>query len=89
MVKNTVYLSREAVRQNEDNSYVMVLMDEVPIELPVTVGVQTPIHSEILSILEPHKKVIIGDWEKQLADAKKSNSKSSSLKKILWMIRSK
>ena len=89
MVKNTVYLSREAVRQNEDNSYVMVLMDDVPIELPVTVGVQTPIHSEILSILEPHKKVIIGDWEKQLADAKKSNSNSSSLKKILWMIRSK
>ena len=27
--------------------------------------------------------------EKQLADAKKSNSNSSSLKKILWMIRSK
>ena len=78
MVKNTVYLSREAVRQNEGNSYVMVLMDDVPIELPVTVGVQTPIYSEILSILEPHKKVIIGDWEKQLADSKKSNSKRLS-----------
>ena len=89
MVKNTVYLSREAVRQNEDNSYVMVLMDDVPIELPVTVGVQTPIYSEVLSILEPHKKVIIGDWEKLLAEVEEANKKGSSLRKILWMIRSK
>ena len=32
---------------------------------------------------------VLGDWEKVMEEAKKSSTKSSSLKKILWMIRSK
>ena len=33
--------------------------------------------------------IVVGDWKKLLADAESSGKKGSSLKKILWMIRSK
>ena len=45
--------------------------------------------SEIISGLENGQEVVVGDWEKLLADAANSGGKGSSLKKILWMIRSK
>jgi len=88
-VKNTIYISREAVRRDGDTSYAMILKVEVPNKREIKVGIQTPIYSEIISGLENGQEVVVGDWEKQLADAANSVSKGSSLKKILWMLRSK
>ncbi len=88
-VKNTVYVSRQAIRLSENKSYAVILSNELPEEIEVETGIQTPIHIEILSGLVADQEVIIGDWEKLLEEAKESNTKGSSLKKILWMIRSK
>ena len=88
-VKNTVYVSRQAIRLSENKSYAVILSNELPEEIEVETGIQTPIHIEIISGLVADQEVIIGDWEKLLEEAKESNTKGSSLKKILWMIRSK
>ena len=88
-VKNTVYVSRQAIRLSENKSYAVILNDELPKEIEVKIGIQTPIYNEILSGLVADQEVIIGDWKKLLEESKESNSKVSSLKKILWMIRSK
>ena len=88
-VKNTLYVSRQAIRLSENKSYAIILKNELPEEIEVKTGIQTPIHKEILSGLVAGQEVIIGDWEKLLEEAKESNTKGSSLKKILWMIRSK
>ena len=50
---------------------------------------KNPIFVQILSGLAPGDHVILGDWEKVLEETKNSSGKGSSLKKILWMIRSK
>ena len=88
-VKNTVYVSRQAIRLSENKSYAVILSNELPEEIEVKTGIQTPIHIEIISGLVADQEVIIGDWKKLLEEAKESNTKGSSLKKILWMIRSK
>jgi HlyD family secretion protein len=88
-IKNTTYIAREAVRETDDNFNVVILTDEVPKEIAITVGVQTPIYAEILSGINHDQEVIIGDWEKLLKEFTESNNKGSSLKKILWMLRSK
>ncbi len=88
-VIKTVYVSRQAIRLTENKSYAVILNNELPEEIEVKTGIQTPIHIEILSGLVADQEVIIGDWKKLLEEAKESNTKGSSLKKILWMIRSK
>ena len=88
-VIKTVYVSRQAIRLTENKSYAVILSNELPEEIEVETGIQTPIHIEIISGLVADQEVIIGDWEKLLEEAKESNTKGSSLKKILWMIRSK
>ena len=45
----------------------------------------TPLNFE----LENGQEVVVGDWEKLLAEVEEANKKGSSLRKILWMIRSK
>ncbi len=88
-VKDTLYIAREAVRHDGDRAYAMIQIDEMPAEVPIEVGIQTPIHAEILSGLEPGQEVVVGDWEKALAEFEESGKKGSSLRKILWLIRSK
>jgi hypothetical protein len=88
-IKNTTYIAREAVREADDSFNVVILTDEVPKEIAISVGVQTPIYAEILSGINHDQEVIIGDWEKLLKEFTESNNKGSSLKKILWMLRSK
>ena len=67
----------------------MVLKNEKPTKLFVKTGIKNPIFVQILSGLAPGDHVILGDWEKVLEETKNSSGKGSSLKKILWMIRSK
>jgi HlyD family secretion protein len=87
--RETLYLSRGAVRKEGDGFYAVILEDQKPKKIPIEIGIENPIHTQILSGLEVGQKVILGDWEKLLAEAGKKNEKGSALKKILWMIRSK
>ncbi len=87
--KDTLYVSRGAMRKNDTGFYVVILESGKPIKIPVEIGIENPIHTQILAGLEEGQKVILGDWEKLLAEAGKKNEKSSAVKKILWMIRSK
>ena len=86
-VKDTVYASRAAIRKDDEGKFVMVLKNDEPEKVKVKTGIRNPIHVQILSGLNPDDELILGDWEKILEESKEG--KSSSLKKILWMIRSK
>ena len=87
LVKDTVYATRAAIRKDDKGKYVMVLKNDDPKKVRVKTGIRNPIHAQILSGLNNDDEVILGDWEKILEESKEE--KSSSLKKILWMIRSK
>ena len=87
LVKDTVYATRAAIRKDDEGKYVMVLKNDDPKKVRVKTGIRNPIHAQILSGLNNDDEVILGDWEKILEESKEG--KSSSLKKILWMIRSK
>ena len=88
-VENTMLTSRAGIREGENEKFVMVLKNDKPEKAIVKTGIRNPIQVEIISGLNPDDEVILGDWEKVLEEAKEKNKKVSSLKKILWMIRSK
>ena len=88
-VETSIFTTRAGIREGENKKFAMVLNDDKPERVDVQTGIRNPIHVQILSGLNPGDQVILGDWEKVMEEAKKSNNKSSSLKKILWMIRSK
>ncbi len=88
-VDNTVFTTRAGIRDGEDGKFAMVLKNEKPEKIAVKTGIRNPINVQILSGLSPGDQVILGDWEKALEEAKNLSGKGSSLKKILWMIRSK
>jgi len=88
-VETSIFTTRAGIREGENKKFAMVLNDDKPERVDVQTGIRNPIHVQILSGLNPGDQVILGDWEKVMEEAKKSNKKSSSLKKILWMIRSK
>ncbi len=88
-VENTVFTSRAGIRDGEDGKFAMVLKDDKPEKIAVQTGIRNPIHVQIVSGLVPGDQVILGDWEKALEEAKSASTTGSSLKKILWMIRSK
>ncbi len=88
-VENAVFTSRAGIRDGEDGKFAMVLKDDKPEKIAVQTGIRNPIHVQIVSGLVPGDQVILGDWEKALEEAKNSSTTGSSLKKILWMIRSK
>ena len=83
------FTARAGIRNSKEGKFAMVLKNEKPTKLFVKTGIKNPIFVQILSGLSPGDRVILGDWEKVLEEAKNSSEKSSSLKKILWMIRSK
>jgi len=87
--KETLYLSRGAVRKEGDGFYTVILEDGKPKKIPIEIGIENPIHTQVLSGLEAGQKVILGDWEKLLAETGEKKKKGTALKKILWMIRSK
>ena len=88
-VESAVFTARAGIRNSKEGKFVMVLKNEKPKKLFVKTGIKNPIFVQILSGLAPGDHVILGDWEKVLEETKNSSGKSSSLKKILWMIRSK
>ena len=88
-VESAVFTARAGIRDSKDGKFAMVLKNEKPEKILVKTGIKNPIFVQILSGLAPGDHVILGDWEKVLEETKNSSEKSSSLKKILWMIRSK
>jgi len=88
-VNNTILTSRAGIREGDNEKFAMVLKNDKPEKIIVKTGIRNPIQVEILSGLNPDDEVILGDWEKVLEEAKEQSKKVSSLKKILWMIRSK
>ncbi len=86
---DTLYISRGAVRRDGEEVYVAVLEAGQPVRTPVTIGIENPIHTQIISGLELGQKIILGDYEKLLAEAGEKKDKGSSLRKILFMLRSK
>ena len=88
-VESAVFTARAGIRDSKDGKFAMVLKNEKPKKLFVKTGIKNPIFVQILSGLAPGDHVILGDWEKVLEETKNSSGKGSSLKKILWMIRSK
>ena len=88
-VRDTVYVSRGAIRKEEDDTFAVILENGAPRKIPIQTGIENAIHTEVLSGLEPGQKVVLGDWEKILAQAENKKEKGSALRKILWMIRSK
>ena len=88
-VESAVFTARAGIRDSKEGKFAMVLKNEKPKKLFVKTGIKNPIFVQILSGLAPGDHVILGDWEKVLEETKNSSGKGSSLKKILWMIRSK
>jgi HlyD family secretion protein len=88
-VKDALYISRGAIRKDGDVTYVVILENGAPQKIPIETGIENAIHTQVLSGLKLDQKVILGDWEKILAQADSDKNKGSSLRKILWMIRSK
>ena len=86
-IKDTVYVTRAGIRKDEEGEFAVILKNDQPEKVRVKTGIKNPIHVQIISGLNPDEEVILGDWEKALQEAKEK--KGSSLRKILWMIRSK
>lgn len=86
-IKDTVYATRSAIRKDEEGEFAVLLKNDQPEKVRVKTGIKNPIDIQILSGLSQGDEAILGDWEKILEESRKK--KSSSLKKILWMIRSK
>ncbi len=86
-IKDTVYVTRAGIRKDEEGEFAVILKNDQPEKVRVKTGTKNPIHVQIISGLNPDEEVILGDWEKALQEAKEK--KGSSLRKILWMIRSK
>jgi HlyD family secretion protein len=88
-VKDAVYVTRAGIRKDEEGAFVVVLQNDQPEKVRVKTGIKNPIDVQIISGLISDDEVILGDWEKILKEAQENKDKGSSLRKILWMIRSK
>jgi len=88
-VKNALYVPREAVYDAKGERFAIVLSENRPKKIPVTTGVQTPIYVQLLSGVEQGQKLAVGDWEKILNEKDPSKDNKSTLRRILWMLRSK
>ena len=88
-LENVLYVPREAIRKKNEKTYAAVLQDGMPNEIPVTTGIHNPIHIQVLTGLDMGQEILVGDWEKTLEQYEQSKDKSSTLRRILWLIRSK
>jgi len=86
-VKNAVYATRAGIRKDSDGFFAVVWKNDQPEKIRVKTGIKNPIDIQIVGGLKPDDEVILGDWEKILKESQED--KGSSLRKILWMIRSK
>lgn len=88
-LKNVMYLPREAIQVEKNKKYAAILVNHVPQKIPVTTGVRNPIHVQILSGLEPDQEVLVGDWETLWEQHQKGDDNMSTIRKMLFILRSK
>jgi len=88
-IRDAIYVNRAGIRRDDEGQFVMVLKNDLPEKVRVQTGIKNPIDVQIISGLNLDEEVILGDWEKILKEAQENKGKGSSLRKILWMIRSK
>jgi len=88
-LKNVLYLPREALREEKGKKYAAILVNNEPKEVPVTTGVRNPIHVQVLSGLKADQKVLVGDWETLWEEHQKGDNNMSTIRKMLFILRSK
>ena len=88
-LKNVLYLPREALREEKGKKYAAILVNNEPKEVPVTTGVRNPIHIQILSGLKADQKVLIGDWKTLWEEHQNGDDNMSTIRKMLFILRSK
>jgi len=88
-LEDVLYVPREAIREKNEKTYAAVLQGGMPNEIPVTTGIHNTIHIQVLTGLDMGQEILVGDWEKTVEQYEKSKDKSSTLRRILWLIRSK
>jgi len=88
-LKSVLYLPREAIRVEKNKKYAAILVNNEPKEVPVTTGVRNPIHIQILSGLEPDQKVLMGDWKTLWEEHQNGDDNMSTIRKMLFILRSK
>ena len=87
-LKDVLNVPREAVRKKEGESFAAILENDLPKEISVTTGIQNPIRVEIVSGLEAGQEVLVGDWEKVLAEYRKGKDKMSTIRKMMFILKS-
>lgn len=80
-----IYIPREGLRKEGNQFFAAVLKNDTPEEIPVTPGIKNQIHVQVVSGLEPGEKLVLGNWR----ELRSEENKSSTLRRILWMIRKK
>ncbi len=88
-LKSVLYLPREAIRVEKSKKYAAILVNNEPQEVPVTTGVRNPIHVQILSGLEADQTVLMGDWQTLWEEHLKGDDNMSTIRKMLFILRSK
>jgi len=88
-LKNVIYLPREALRVEKSKKYAAILVNNEPKEVLVTTGVRNPIHVQVLSGLEADQEVLIGDWQTLWEEHQKGDDNMSTIRKMLFILRSK
>jgi len=88
-LQSVLYLPREALRVEKNKKFAAILVNNEPKEVPVTTGVRNPIHIQILSGLEADQEVLIGDWQTLWEEHQKGDGNMSTIRKMLFILRSK
>ena len=88
-LENVLYLPREALRIQKNKKFAAILVNDEPKEVAVTTGVRNPIHVQVLSGLKEGQNVLIGDWETLWEEYQKRDDNMSTIRKMLFILRSK
>jgi HlyD family secretion protein len=88
-LKNVLYLPREALREEKGKKYAAILVNKEPKEILVTTGVRNPIHVQVLSGLKADQEVLVGDWQTLWEEHLKGDDNMSTIRKMLFILRSK
>ena len=88
-ISDTLYIAREAINKKGERYYVVLLKSGSPEEIEIKTGIQNPIHTQILSGLKVNDELVAGDWDKIKKREESELKKKSTLRKMLWFLRSK
>lgn len=85
-LENVTYLPREAIQREEGQTFVVVLENNKPRQVPVELGVKNPIYVQVQGI-PAGQEVLIGDWEEIQKYFNKDQDNMSTIRKMLFILR--